>query len=353
MSVLSIDIGTSHCTVIEGSIKKGVVEIIRVATGDLPPEQAIDGKNIAPAAASDVISELITKNKFKSKKATVTVNTGNMMLRDIHLPKAKPKQLAGMVRNEMIQNHLAASDDIMQFIVKPSSEKKAEGKSKKKDDVTEDIRAVAVKPETIESYHHAVKKLKLTPSIMDFHTNAVDKLVRGELYINKISMKDKAYLLVDFGSTGTLAHAVYDNGVYTSRYFPLGTKDLDGLVADREFLNHEQAKEYRLQTMNLLMEEEIPSGAMSAARNFLFQWNEQLQNLIRYFMPRKNITSLDGIFIFGIGSLIKGLPEYVTASSGVESSRCEEISKIRFKNANDEGQLFNCLNAAGAIFRLK
>jgi type IV pilus assembly protein PilM len=358
MSVLSIDIGTAHCTVLEGDVKKGIIEVKKAITANLPPDDSTDGKALAPVAAFDVISDIIKGYAMKSKNAVATISINNMLIRDFILPNAKQAQLMGMVRYEMMQNYSAGSTDVIQFIKHSVPEldtkKDGPGGQPKKSEEQTGIRAVAVKREIIDSYHTLLRRLRLTPIAMDFHANAVEKLIGISTHFNKADIKGKSYMLIDFGTSGTLLHAVADGKVFVSRHIPLGTNDLDQFVSDKEFIKKEQAKEFRMTEMNLLHTEE--SGTipyMQSARNFLFQWNDELQKVIRFFVARKGIAAMDGIYIYGAGSQIKGLTEYLTASAGAPASRFNEISKLVFLDAKDRAILHNCINAAGAMLRLK
>jgi len=367
MSLLSIDVGTAHISVVEGTAHKNAVEIAQAIVVEMPKSGESDVKSAA-VGPSDVIRGLLLNFGFKTKKAVVTVNINNMLIRDFTVPDAPPKQLAGMVRNEMVQNYSAAAIDVINFIKRPftatdfedrradsgsSDESDAKGDKKSPRESFTGIRAVTVKRDVIDTYHRMLKSLKLVPVAMDFHANAVEKLISGGVSVNNTSLGGKNYLLVDFGSTGTIIHAVADNRVFFSRYIPLGTSDLDNIVAEREFTGIDQAKEFRLNKLNLLDEEDKFNASMQAARTLLYQWSDEIQKIMKFFLARRNIKSIDQIFLYGAGSLIKGLPDYVSASIGVETSTVKSISSVSFKNSADAEKLYNCVNAAGAVIRLK
>ena len=342
MRALSIDIGTSHFTVIEGTTKKGSVEITKAVTADLPQIGSVESINFDSGGAASAISNVLKENNFNAKNAVITININNIMIRDFVLPETKPKQLSGMVRYEMMQNYSAADTDIIQFI-----------KCKNEDDKSQAaIKAVAIKREIVDAYYGILKKLKLKPIAMDFHANAVRKLFCNGTMINKKDMSGKSFILIDFGSSGTLTHAITDGEIFISRYIPLGINDLDELVAGKEFLTAEQAAEYRKEKLNLSTDDTASSSAMQGVNTFFHQWNDELQKVIRFFLTQKRIDAIDGLYLYGAGSLIKGLPEYLKASMGTDTYPIEEISKIKFINYNDENKIHNCINAAGAMLRL-
>jgi len=132
--------------------------------------------------------------------------------------------------------------------------------------------------------------------------------------------------------------------------------DLENLIAERELIPLMQAKAFRQEKLNLLSDEEQQSPAMQATRNFLYQWSDELQKFVKFFLARRGVGAVDHLFIFGIGANIKGLPEYVTAAVGIDAQRPLSVSKITFKNGSEtdlESKLSNCLNAAGALIRHK
>ena len=365
MSVLSFDIGTGYCAVVEGNVKKDGLEILQAAVAELPADHDAGDKTLVAPYTAGAVSEIIRSAGFKTKQAVVTANINHMMIRDFVLPDGNPKQLEGMVRNEMINNYSAANTDVIQFIKRPiqteaggepapaaETKKRLSFKSGKTGGQT-GIRAISIKKDIVDSYYQLLQGLKLTPVAMDFHANAVEKLVSANISLNDTNMKDKAYLLVDFGSSGTLVHAVAESRVFISRYIPLGLFDLDKTIADREFFSETEAKALRKEKMDLLAEDETDVGLMKAARDFLHQWNEEIQKVAKFFVNRQGLGEIECLYLYGAGSVIRGLPEYLSAASGVSAYRLESLSGVSFKNTEDQRRLSHCLNAIGALIRLK
>jgi len=200
MSVMAIDIGSTHVTVLEGVVKKDCVEVHQAVTAEIPSEASGD---IATSAGFvyDTLSGVLKNFKFKTKNAAVTVNIDNVLIRDFVLPDAPLKQLTGMVRNEMVQNYSAAPTDVIQYVKQPAPGAEPGTGAKSKKDAQTGIRAVTVKRETIDVYYTMIKRLKLSPLAMDFHANAVEKLILNNTNINGSNLTNRDYLLVDFGSS--------------------------------------------------------------------------------------------------------------------------------------------------------
>ena len=367
MRVLSFDIGTAHCVALEGNARKGNVEVHRAVVADLPAENETSGKTPVTTYAMDLAASIMRDARFKTKNAVVTVNINNLIIRNFTLPNAPQKHLNGMVRNEMINTYNAAPADVLQYLKQPaqiitgetadqpeSREKGKNGKNGKKGKYKGEtgIRAVAVKREIIDIYWSFLRGLKLKPLAMDVHANAIEKLVIDGISINNANMKGKVYMLVDFGSSGTVTHVVADDRVYISRYIPLGVSDLDQLVADRDFSTAQEAKTFRTEKMDFLLDEEPQSAQMKAARTFLYQWSDEVQKVTRFFLSRRGLNAIDFAYVYGAGSDIKGLPEYLSASMGIETSRLDAISRVIFKDKSDQAKIRHCLNAAGAMIRL-
>gem|GEM_PF-3478801 len=361
MSVLSLDVGTNHCTILEGNARKGSVEIVQAVVARLPADDGSAGKGALSPFAYDVIAEAMKSVRFGAKRAVVTVNINNMIIRDFTLPDGPVKQLDSMVKNEMLHNYSASPADVIQFIKMPAAsaaeedEASASGSLRRKSigaGAQTGIRAATVKKELVDSYYQLLKKLKFTPVAMDFHANAIEKLVMGANAINDTPVKDKNYLMVDFGSSGTLIHAAADNRVFISRYIPLGLNDLDQLLVDREFIPMEEARAFRREKLDLQSEDDAQGGPMKTARSFLYQWSDEIQKVLKFFMGRKGISEVECLYLYGSGSLIKGLPDYLSAAVGTKAARLETFSGITFKNGYDQAKLPYCLNAAGAAIRL-
>ena len=359
MNALSFDIGTEYCAVVEGIAKKDGVEILQALVHEMPTDYDAGDKALITPYAADAISQIMRSAGFKTKGAIITANINYMMIRDFLLPDGKIKELEGMVRNEMINNYSADSTDVIQFIKRPVKNA-PEGnplsgeEENRKDSGQTGIRAVSVKRDIVDSYYSLLQRLKLTPLAMDFHANAVEKLIRGgNVSINNMNMTDSAYLMVDFGSSGTLVHAVTENSVFISRYIPIGLYDLDKIIADREFISVAEAKSYRADKIDLLAEEDPGRGdLMKAVRGFLHQWNDAIQKVAKFFQNRQGLSEIESMYLYGAGALIRGLPEYLSAAAGTNAYRLESLSGVSFRNNQDQQKIGHCLNAIGALIRL-
>jgi len=360
MNALSFDIGTEYCAVVEGIAKKDGVEILQALVHEMPTDYDAGDKALITPYAADAISQIMRSAGFKTKGAIITANINYMMIRDFLLPDGKFKELDGMVRNEMINNYSADSTDVIQFIKRPVKHAPEENlmtgeEANRKDGGQTGIRAISIKRSIVDSYYSLLQRLKLTPLAMDFHANAVEKLIRGgNVSINNMNMADSAYLMVDFGSSGTIVHAVAENSVFISRYIPMGLYDLDKIIADREFISVAEAKSYRADKIDLLAEEDPGVGGdlMKAVRGFLHQWNDAIQKVSKFFQNRQGLSEIDSMYLYGAGAHIRGLPEYLSAAAGTNAYRLESLSGVSFRNNQDQQKICLCLNAIGALIRL-
>ena len=350
MRALSFDIGTEHCVVVEGIVKKGFVEVIQTLIRELPADNdAEDNAEITPYVA-DAVADIMRSAGFNTKGAVITSNIRHIKLRDFLLPDGKPKELEGMVRNEMISNYSADPTDVIQFIKRPMSS--SEETNEQKDGGQTRIRAAYMKRDIVDSYYSLLKRLKLTPLAMDFHANAVEKLICKGAVINDADMNNKAYLMVDFGSSGTLIHTVAENRIFISRYIPMGVADLDKAIADKEFISEEQAKSLRMEKLDLFSEDNAGSDMMKAVQGFLYQWSEEIQKVAMFVQNRQGLKEIDALYLYGIGASVMGLPEYITATTGMNAFRLESLDRVSFRNSQDQQKIGQCLNAIGALIRL-
>ena len=171
-TVVAIEIKPEKIILAEGQNTKGKVSINHIAIGDLPKSAVSESEIKDVTMVRETIQHLLKSKGIRSKKAIVTLDIGNMLIREFEVPAGKPTEIAGMVRTEMVQNYSAAESDVIQFTQVGSED----GKVK--------VRATALSRQIVQSYYDLVKSVKLDPIAMDSNANGIEKLMANCREIN-------------------------------------------------------------------------------------------------------------------------------------------------------------------------
>lgn len=339
--LLSMELRPEKVIIVEGQEIKGKVTIEKVLSSNLTKGKIVNSAITDYNGVEQVIRELIHQNDIKTKKVAVTLDIGNMLIRDFEIPFGKPAEMEGMVKSEMIQNYSASSSDAIEY--KKIADIVEEGGSKKVK-----VRATALSSEIIKDYYTLLTNLKLKPVFMDSNANAIEKVFYSSEQINGIDKKDESFVVLDFSSIGTVIHAVQDGAVQLSRFTSLGLRDMNEYISGKinQFGEH---GEY-IDQVNFETEEQTPVNV--AANAFMTQWCNEIQKVIKFTLLRLDTNEIGSMYIVGEGSQLPGIMELISKTLFIKVKQVESVSAVSFKREEDKNKLYQCINAAGALLRL-
>lgn len=339
-TMIAIEIRPEKMILVEGQAGKGSVTISRVAIAPLPKGAITESEITEVTPVMDTLQRLIKDNGIKTKNAVITLDIGNMLLREFELPAAKNDELAGMVKTEMTQNYASASSDIVQFkkIGEITSE---EGKRVR-------IRALSISSHIVEDYHNVLKNLKLKPVAMDANSNALEKLIHQSATVNGKSIKEGTSLILEFGIQGSVLHAIHNGELQLSRFTALGLEDLNEYISSK--INQFGERGFYLDKIDFNQQEE--SDIKTHASAFMMQWCGEIQKVIKFILLRMDNSAIHQIFITGEGTTIPGMEGILKDDLGSPVEIIQSVSSLNFKREEDKNLLPLCINAAGALIRL-
>lgn len=337
---LSIEIRPEKIVLVEGQVNKGIITVNHVLQTEIPKGTIVESEIANTTVVLEALQRMIRESGIKTKKATTTLDIGNMLLRDFEVPDGKQDEVMGMVKSEMVQNYAAATSDVVQF--------------KKIGEVTEDgrkrirVRATSISSHIVEQYYEILKQLKLKPIAMDSNANAMEKLIKGNTEINGLSLKDSDALLIDFGVQGATLHAIHQGEVQISRFTALGTEDMNDYISGK--MNQFGERGDYLKNLNL--HDQTGSDVISHAQAFLIQWCNEIQKVVKFIQLRLDTINFDNVYLMGEATEIEGIEELLSEHLFLPVEILRSVSPIHFKSENESNQITYCLNAAAAMIRM-
>lgn len=340
-TMLSLEIRPEKLIIAEGQPGKGTVTINKVVMAPLPKNAITESEITDEVVVVETLSWSIKEQGIKAKNAVITLDIGNMLLRDFELPTAKNEELLGMVKSEMTQNYASASSDVVQF--------KKIGESNTEDGKKVRVRAMSLSSQIVEDYHEVLKKLKLKPVAMDANSNAIEKLIHISSQINGKSIKEGTSLLLDFGIQGSVIHAIHDGEVQASRFTALGLSDLNEYISSK--INHFGERGYYLDQLDFTKSEDDSETRMHG-NAFMVQWCNEIQKVIKFILLRMDNHEVNHIVLIGEGAMIPGLDGIIAENLNIPTETIQSINSLNFRREEDKKTLPFCINAAAALIRL-
>lgn len=253
---------------------------------------------------SEVLKKaLLKKKKFlKSKQVILGLPEEKSFFDIIKIPKVSDKELPSAVRFEA-ENYIPFSFDEVYFDFE-----KSEATPK-----FQNILVAAIPKKIADPYLQVLKKAGLQPRCLEIESSAIARALID---------KDKSHsplLLLDFG--GTRTGLIIFSGKYLrfTTTLELASRDLTTAIAKELKISKERAEQ--IKRKQGLEEKRI----FEAAIPFLTDFLEQIRKYIDYYQTHTekaeafhNGNALKKILLCGGGSLLKGLPEFLSEELEME-----------------------------------
>jgi type IV pilus assembly protein PilM len=342
-SYISIDFGAQNIKMAVGSLINNSFLIQKLEAINTPQDCYVDGKIIDQEKLVIALRSLIAKCTLKTRDASITLNSTNIITREIILPVTNSKEMDSMILYEIGQQLPIEMD---QYVVEYRLIEEFVEDNVKKNRVF----VAAVPKIIVESFYSLIKSLNLNPVSMNIHTNALSRLITEKSSINdNINISDDLVAILDFGCKSINISILSKGKLAFSRTISHGSKDLDTAIATDFKVSLEEAEKIK-QRFNLMEAKEDVNGEYQAAARVINRWIQDIQRVFQFYESRSS-KKISSLYIYGGASGLKGLPEYMKESMKLPVEHICGISSIKLQNINDPGDIDikNYLNAIGAI----
>lgn len=342
-TILSIDLGNNVVKLAAGEFKKSSLTVQKVLSANVPEYSIEKGRIKNQSALADFINDLLKNHNIKANQAVLTINAVGAVVRDIDLPNGKPKELEAMIRNEMVRNYHIDEADVIQFKAVDSSVNESGAPMTT-------YRVVSLDSELVEEYHEFANRLPFKSIALDINMNSIDKLFQLCSTVNGIEIKEKTILILDFGAKVT---SVYLHSGGKQRFFrqlELGSDEIEKRIGDIALIQPSEVKKSKESGYNYFSQEPSNEKYYSVLKPFFYELTDELRTILRFYTTRYKTSGIDQIFLFGSGSQLEGLPEYLESNLSLPAERIHSLNNIG--GAMSEKDLLTHLNAFGAMIRI-
>ncbi|HBQ64773.1 MAG TPA: hypothetical protein DD727_07610 [Clostridiales bacterium] len=341
--MISIDVGNRNLHIVEGNPGNQRVELTRCISVPIPQGMNDDGTFSRVEELSRILTATLSSNHMNSREAVMTVNISTMVTRDFEFPNAKPAELSAMVRSEMEQVLAAgASNHIIDYRVTAVLENNKKVK----------VRAAALPRDVVERALALLSASRLKPVALDIHANSVAKLFSEGVKVNGLTCSnDCAVLLAEFGYSGTSLYIISNSGIEFTRTIPLGGREFDSIISRNLGITPQEAEEIKLKAdMGHL--DALDHDTEDQVRTFINRWTDEIHKLIQYHNTRSALSTIRNMFLFGGGSRMAGLTEYLEGLFSIKCEVIKDVSKVKLPSRGAAFPIDQYINAIGAMIRL-
>jgi type IV pilus assembly protein PilM len=340
---LSIDFGTQNIKIAVGNLYNGSFIIEKLDMINTPEDSYKDGKILAHANLSKAIKDLIDKNWSKCKDVAITLNSTNIITREITLPNINTKEIDSMIRYEIMQQMpIEMEHYIIEYRILEEFEE---------DNVKKNRIFVAAVPKVIvESFFNFIKKMGLRPVSMNINPNALSRLITDKAIINNsTSIDNDTICILDFGYTFISISIISRGNLTFSRMINQGGKDLDIAIASAYRVTEGEAEQIKVK-FNLDDANKDIYNEYQASMRIINKWLQDTRRMIQFYENRSS-TKISKLYVYGGVSNMIGLIENAKSTFNLPVEPISGISSIKLSKNIDTSviDIKNYLNAIGAI----
>jgi type IV pilus assembly protein PilM len=347
-NLVSIDLGSQNIHLVSGRYNKGSIEVRKAALKHLPEGIFKDGKIEDFRTLKETIKNTIAENKIKDKNTVLTIQSTSVITRDLTLPTVKHEELGNMVKYEIEQYlPIVSTEYIIEYTLLDEVEEGGIKQSR--------IQVAAMPKNMVENYLNLVKEAGLKPAALDIHSNAVAKLFSNTMAINRDTYTlDKTIAFIDMGYRSIIIHILSKGKPAFSRIITLGAREIDSEISISCNLTLEQAEARKIKETDLDSRQYVGSSSeelLDIVRSQLDIWLSEIQKIFQYYISRSTGNRIDGIYLFGGSSKLRGLPRYVEQALNIRTSKIERLGLIKTGKDIQDFNHGDYINALGGLIR--
>lgn len=294
--VIGLDIGSKYIkmAMIKKSKKKHtILKTIYVST---PSDSVIDGEIRHMDTVAARIRSALFEQKFKPQELYISINTHNVVAREIKLPILKEKEIDPAIEFELMQSFpgIIQSHTISSRIYSEPG-MPVEG-------IT-----VFCPNKILNDYADIARSLVIPLKSIDVNANALAKAAYN--YMPK-ELQNETMLLIDIGHAMSQVNLVTAGRLIISRQISTGIVKFDNLVANRIGISLDQAERARQNNKYDIynLDKEDIDGFIRVAFAAV---EDQIRSIIDYYRYNKSDESkISGIVLFTGRGLSSGFSEY-------------------------------------------
>jgi type IV pilus assembly protein PilM len=242
----------------------------------------------------------LPNKKIASKDTYGVINSSRIIMRDITLPKVEENQIEAILKYQL-EDYLPVDPD--EYVVKHL----VLGIIMEDDVEKLKVLLICVPNDIVVSHLNLFKNIDLKPIILDYHGNAISKLMNfGEL-VNNTYINDSTIACIDLGYECTSLTITKEGHIEVSRIVDAGTSEfISNFKSRSEDLSEDEIKAYY--------------------KDILYQ----IEMIFRYYRTREIGKEINLIVIHGTMSDINGIEEMFSNYFDRPCIKLDSLSKVKF-----------------------
>ncbi len=352
IQLLALDIGSRSIKFAIGQEGSDRVKLVETFEKKLPPDIYDNGNILNKDALREAIINALREHKIHIKNVVVTLESTEMIKRELTIPKVDEDDRAALIAYEVNQ-YLPI--DTSEYVI----QHKDLGDIKEGDSVKSKVLLGAIPKELVKQIFDLLSSCGLNPLYLDMHSNSLEKLIQLEFG----HLKDTTFALIDFGNK-MIDISIYENGEYRfNRLIKMGGCGIDKVISDDLSISLEQAEERKLKTSIVALAQALELKASTepdtesremVLRDILAYLNEcldEINKVFKYHTSRSSENHIDKVYLHGGGAQFKDFQRYAKDRLDIDVEALNVFNKVELGPKVKAQELPRYANAIGALIR--
>jgi type IV pilus assembly protein PilM len=320
--IFGIDIGAHSIKVCEVTGSLGKVRVDKIGAFLLPEAAIIEDEFQKPSEIVEGLLEAIDSAGIKSKTGCFGLYGPNTMTKRLNVPEGSKEEIEDHIMWEAEQ-YITFGADESQISFHIIGENEGGGK---------DALVAAARTDVVESFSSILTQAKLSPKIVDLNVIALSNVFE-EVYKDDLDEYSQGTLLIDFGAQSTKIIIYKRGGPIFTKELPIGGGLITEEIQRQMGVSYEEAEDLKTSGDE---KGNLPQEILNIITAQIEQQVSEVRKNINFYVTQGSAEKVNFCFITGGNSLLPGLLEKLTQSTGLEVERLDIFSKIKLDAKSDK-----------------
>jgi len=313
-NIVGLDIGTSSVKLMELKKLKEGFQLISFGVGPLPEGSLVEGEVVNHLAIVDVIKELISTVKIKSKKVSTSVSGPSVIIKRVPIKAIKKKDVEDQIFWEAEQYIPFDLEEV--YLDYEIVSKDVAGE-------TSEVIITAAKKNFVDSYRNLIKDAGLTPAIIDVDAFAIANVFET----NYVTRPKESVVLIDMGASSIKIAVVSDGTPLFTRDIQMGGNYITTEIQKRLQLDWKEAEFLKVSGDS---EGGIPQEVAEIISLSVESLVGEIRRSLDFFIASATDNLISYALLTGGSSKLPGMTKSLEETIGVPVEILNPFSSVNF-----------------------
>ncbi|MGL6057175.1 MAG: type IV pilus assembly protein PilM [Culicoidibacterales bacterium] len=339
-----IDLGTAWMQIVVGRFDSQNQKFLLKHVFELPMPNGCfdDGKLLNETRIATVIADGLAHRKIKTKDAIISVNSSQIINRDLFIPKVESEELETVIRYEL-QQYLPINLADYQIRYLLTEEEDEQGKVR--------VFVSAFPERMLSTYYQLLKQANLNPYSLELPLIALRKLIAFS-QINEVEMlSGQTVGFLDLGQENINLSIYHQGKIDFTRLIRSGCQVIDDALR-REGLKGEQLLSYKEERLDVSTSEF--TSEHPEVKQGVDQLIYEIEKFLQFYRNNNQTKQLELIYIYGGCAQIKGLAAYLEATVKIPVQVITTINNLEIHSKTEQAtQITSYINVISSLIRVE